>query len=47
MNIGAVNLVIGRAVQFLMLIGQRKSLNLFTGVMEPEDVGPRSNAHLG
>ena len=47
MNIRAMNLVIGRTVQFLMLIGQRKSLNLFTGVMEPKDVGPRSNAHLG
>jgi uncharacterized protein GlcG (DUF336 family) len=42
-NISAVNLVIRRTVQLLMLIGQRKSLNLFTGVMEPEDVGPRSN----
>ena len=42
-----MNLVIRRAVQCLVLIGQRKSVNLFTGVMEPEDVGPRSNAHFG
>jgi hypothetical protein len=34
-------------VQFLVLNGQRKSLNFFTGVMEPEDVGPWSNAHFG
>src|SRR4029077_14459933 len=46
-NISAVNLVIRRTVQFLMLIGQRKSLHLFTGVMEPKDVGPWSNAHFG
>jgi hypothetical protein len=46
-NIRAVNLVIRRPVQFLMLIEQRKSVNLFTAVMKPEDVGPGSNARLG
>jgi hypothetical protein len=46
-NVSAVNLVIGRTVQLLMLIGQRKAMNLFTGVMEPEDVGPWSNTHFG
>ena len=34
MNVGAVKLVIGRAVQLFMLIGNRKSMNLFTGVIE-------------
>src|SRR6266550_3637106 len=46
-NIRAVNLVIRRAVQFFMLFGQRKSVNLFTAVMEAEDVGPWSNPHRG
>ena len=45
-NISAMNLVVRRAMQVLVLIGQRKSLNLFTGVMKPEDVGPGSNAHF-
>ncbi len=46
-HISAVNLVVRRAVQFLMLIRERKSVNLFSAVMESEDIGPGSNAHLG
>jgi hypothetical protein len=47
MNIRPVNLVVRGAVQSLMLIGQGKSLNLFTGVMEAKDVRPGSNTHSG
>ena len=46
-NISAVHLVIRRAVQLFMLIGQRKSVNLFTAVMEAEDVRSWSNADGG
>jgi hypothetical protein len=46
-NIRAVNLAIRRTVQFLMLIGQRKSLNLFAAITKPENVGSWSNADPG